>query len=68
MEPCQLVQHQGEVPGGIALRPLGLSVKTIKETSEIFFFLTWVHQWNLAVTSCPGTGRLLTLQGVALTT
>ena len=36
---CQLVQHQGEVPGGAAPLTLGsVSVETIQETNEIFIF------------------------------
>ena len=35
---CQLVQHQREVPGGMPLRLLGLSLEAIQDTSEIFIF------------------------------
>ena len=36
---CQLVQHQGEVPGGDAPPTLrSVSMETIQETSEIIIF------------------------------
>ena len=36
---CQLVQHQGKVPGGDApLTVRSIYVETIQETSEIFIF------------------------------
>ena len=36
---CQLVEHQGEVPGGDTPQSFGsISVKTIQETNEIFIF------------------------------
>ena len=36
---CQLVQHQGEVPGGDASPNLrSVSVETIQETNEILIF------------------------------
>ena len=36
---CQLVQHQGEVPGGDTPPTFGsVSVEVIQETSEIFIF------------------------------
>ena len=36
---CQLVQHQGEVPGGDAPPPFrSVSVEAIQEVSEIFIF------------------------------
>ena len=62
---CQLVQHQGEVPGGMPIRHLGLSLWKLSRRRVRFSSLLtligelpncqqWLicsHQWYLAVTS-----------------
>ena len=43
---CQLVQHQGEVPGGDAPLTLGsVSVEAIQETNEILTLLIFMGEF-----------------------
>ena len=38
LEPLELVQHKVIVPGGMPVRPLGLYLLAIQESSEILIY------------------------------